>query len=446
MTIQDGYFERQKGNTMNKTKKIICLLLLLVAAAALCACEAIKQIELPPLPTVTPTPEQMQAPAAEQSTATETQTQTSHPITVRFKNTEYNEYDPQNGTMQILSFSYDTPNTAIEGRDEAAARINEYTAMLEEAFCTGEDFGGGYGMGYMNMLTAAEDEYNYRAAAGEEESMYKYSSSLTVTAARADESVLSYVYREYNYTGGAHGSYVQRGYSFDTESGKLLTLAELSADEVRLRASLLEVMLRQIENAPEIKEEIESYTAQQSELSPALEALIREGSWYFDSEGMVIFSDLYEISSYAAGIISIHIPYSELEDILDDRWKPETRAGEGSFVIVAEENMREGSTPIIDMVKTADEGRKFYLVALGEVYDVTISEVGYSGMFYDKSVLWYRSELSHGAIQMSAVLPEGIPNLKISWKDARGEYSSYISENGKDGALMLVGEDIEAVG
>ena len=50
----------------------------------------------------------------------------------------------------------------------------------------------------------------------------------------------------------------------------------------------------------------------------ALSALLREGSWYFSGSGMVIFSSLYEISSYAAGIIQFEIPYSELAGHIDE--------------------------------------------------------------------------------------------------------------------------------
>ena len=45
-----------------------------------------------------------------------------------------------------------------------------------------------------------------------------------MTAERGDTQVLTLLYNDYSDLGGAHGSYGYTGYSFDTQTGELLTL------------------------------------------------------------------------------------------------------------------------------------------------------------------------------------------------------------------------------
>ena len=137
-------------------KRILALLLMAVFTFGLCGCEKISSIELPPLPTVTPeAAEPSIAPAAEP--AAQTETESAHGLIVSIKRTTKQAFDPQDGSNLILTFSYDTPIVYIEGGEAAAAAINEQTALMEETFYTGN----GYGTGYNDMLTMAEDNYNY---------------------------------------------------------------------------------------------------------------------------------------------------------------------------------------------------------------------------------------------------------------------------------------------
>ena len=50
--------------------------------------------------------------------------------------------------------------------------------------------------------------------------------------------------------------------------------------------------------------------------------LLRPGAWYFDENGMVFTSSLYELGPYSAGLAVFHIPYSKIRDVIDERWLP----------------------------------------------------------------------------------------------------------------------------
>ena len=55
--------------------------------------------------------------------------------------------------------------------------------------------------------------------------------------------------------------------------------------------------------------------------------------------------------------------------------------------------------------------------------------------------------MEDSALQLVTVIPDGMPNLKISWRDAEGEKACYLTQSGEDGSLILMPvEDVEAVG
>lgn len=431
-------------------KKSICYLLLTLAVFNFAACGSVKKIELPPLPTVTPeisAEENVEAAPTPDLTEKQPNEEKNGPIIVRFKNTTLNGYDPQNGEKLILTFSYDTPVVSISGREDAADKINEFTAKHAEAFYTGEDFGEGYGTGYMNMLTSAEDEYNYLANIGSTDDMYEESATENVRVSRADDKVFSVIYSDYYYLGGAHGTTVERAYNFNAETGELLRLEDLTDDIAQLKETVLNQIVSMIEDSDEDKEMMAQYWGENPDYRAIVEPILREGSWYLDRYGIVFFADVYEINSYAAGTVGYRIAYYSLGDCLKPEWVAHDREPEGGFKLVTPEEFTDGTVEILDMVKAAGEGETLYIQAVGKIYDVTISTVGYADNFYEKELHWYCSEMEDNAVQLETMIPDGMPNLKISWTDSwGGQLSNLISQSGEDGSYILVSDNIEAVG
>lgn len=436
-------------------KKLLSSVLAVLLCVSLCACAGVPKIDLPPLPTAdptlepaaaTPTPAPTMAPVPDEGQSVPAEGLKGSVI-VSNKRTEKDAYDPQSGELLILRFSYDTPTVIIEENPEAADKINEFIGLQEESFYTGEDYGDGYGTGYNNMLTLAEDNFNYYAS---QETMeyapLELSSALSVEVLRNDARVLALAYNESSYTGGAHGMYSERTYCFDPATGEQLTLANISADRAGLREFLNGKLVQIVQTDADIQERTQGFIDPDA-VDTTLGALLRDGSWYFDYDGMVVFSDLYEISSYAAGIISFRIPYAELEGRIDSRFFPEQGTASGSFRALSAEDMKDGSTQIVDMLKVSGEGQTVYLEAEGEVRDVKITSVAYSGYFYDLAQLWSCSGLKDSALQLVTDIPDGMPNLKITWRDADGQQARYLTQSGEDGTLILMPVDsVEAVG
>ena len=427
-------------------KKIFSLLLAGVMIIGLAGCEQLSNVELPPLPTVTPeTAEQSPSPSPTVEPTEEPVQETAGTVTVNVKRTVQQDYDPQNGTELILSFSYDTPVVYIEGGEETAAAVNERIALMDEAYYTGNEYDGMQGTGYNNMLTMAEDNYRYVVETGAEGVPMELASDRSVSVPRIDSQVLTLLYNDYMYTGGAHGSYGYEGYCFDLSDGHLLTLEELSSDYEALSAFLVDYMVQMVESDEELAQRIDiSLLPEGSGYAEILSPLLREGSWYFSSDGLVIFPDLYEISSYAAGIVEFVIPYDALTGYVDEKWIPVPVEGSGSIELIKAEDMVDGSTPIIDKLVVDQEGAEFYLVARGSISNVAVTEGDYADKFYPSSTLWSCSSMTEEALQTLCTLPEGMPEIQISYRDAEGQHQFYLSI-GEDGAPVLT-DTVEAVG
>jgi len=427
-------------------KKQIATVLVLAMAATLGACSQIRDIDLPPLPTVTPKPAEVsEEPPAEATTQPETEQKGS--VMVSIANTHKEAYDPQNGSQLILSFSYDTPSVYIEGNEEASAKINERIATMDEAYYTGNDYGDGAGTGYNNMLTMAEDNYNIVVSSGIEGAMLELVSSRTVSVERIDSQVLTLLYNDYMFTGGAHGNYGSDGYCFDTVTGEMLSLEGLSQDADGLKSFLTEYMVQAVESDEELAARIDlaELSVEGATYADLLSPLLRQGSWYFNREGMVIFSDLYEISSYASGPVSFTIPYEALKGHIDEKWLPITGNESGSMRVTDDAGMVDGSTQILDKLIVDEDGQQFYLIAEGAVCNVRIARGEYSNSFYETAQLWCCSRMEDCAIQLITVIPEGMPDLKISYDGANGQQVLYLTHSGEDGTVVLT-DTVEPVG
>lgn len=441
-------------------KKFFVAALAACLAFSLCACtelESLKDIELPPLPDVSAT----EAPAAE----TESPEESAEPVTadpaagealsnrltVNISTTALEEYDPNTGEELILSFAYAEPHVDIQGRDAASSAINEYLGLLAETYYTGNDHGVGSATGYNLMLQQAQDNYSYVYGTGAEGVPLEFVSSQNVRIERADSSLLSMVYNSYEFTGGVHGNSVERAYVFDTETGERLSLSMLTDDydgEEGLAAYLTGRMLEKAASDEYYSERIDPNTLPEEQYETAFAGLLRDGSWYFDQEGLVIFSDLYEFGPFAAGMVEFRIPYSELEGRIDEKWLPAERAGQGSFDLKPLSQVEDGSMEMIDRLALSQEGEELCLVAQGTVYDVKLSQVDYTDGFFETAQLWYGSYMRDCALQLVTLIPEGMPDLLLSYKTGDGaEHRLLLSENGQDGSPQLVEESsIEAVG
>ncbi len=444
-------------------KKITAMILALALALALCGCgslDNLKNVELPPLPDADakPTETPPEATAVIDTSASMPESALPQHVIVSVEKHSEEHYDPQNGDTLILSFSYETPRVYIEGCQEASNAVNEYIATVDETYYTGNDYGvggesdeGGMPGGVNGMLEAATDNYSYAVENGLTDMALEFTSARTARVERIDSRALSMVYTTYIYTGGVHGSYFDTGYTFDAESGEYVTLEKLSGSFEELKKFLADYMigLYTADKDGYYSERVFANMIPDGDVNAAIAALVRDGSWYFGDQGMVIYSSVYELGPYAAGIVVFTIPYSELAGHIDDRWLPAERTAEsGSLTLKAQSDVADGSVEIIDKVTVDAEGEALCLEAEGTVYDVRLASVEYSNRFYETAFLWACSYMSDCVLQLDAVIPDGMPKLMVSFSDASGsETRLLLTQSGEDGSYILVNDsDIEAVG
>ena len=415
-------------------KKLISLILLLCMIVALCGCETVEkvsEIDLPPVPTADIAEE------AEQNTEPQnmvTETEHQH-IIIKNENTELEAFDPQQGTELILGFSYATPYVHIPGNTIAEDNINEFIAMLNESYYTGDTYGvvydSGFAPGYINMLTLAEDNYNYiiNSAVNFEGGLAPLGCHRWFTVPRIDDSVLSLKFFDYLSMADGQEKIAYKCYNFDTRTGELLTLDSLSDDSEAMKAF--------------ISSNIQESEGRQFDVS------FTEGDWYFSHRGLHIVTEtggVNPVNPEGKATWEYAVSYSELADYLKPEYIPAEITDSASFSLVPAEALSESSKEIIDMLKFHDDGQALYLVLDGQASNVCISRVDYTDHFYVTERLWFCSTMEDCALQLLANVPEGMPELKLSYTDAAGEHELYLSQSGEDGSFILVDGSIEAVG
>ena len=435
-------------------KRLFAIIFSICLVFVFCGCEQLEkldEIELPPLPTQTPAPTPEASPEPTEAPVVSEEQVSVDPdcqIIVNTVTTHLEEFDPAEGKELILSYSYETPVVFIEGRERAASKINDSIALLDETHYTGNDHGMGNGTGGFNMmLEQAQDNFGYVYNTGAQGVSLEFTASRTAGIERADSNVLTIVYNDYYFTGGENGTHYTRGYSFDTQSGEKLSIEKLSDNSDELRSFIVETMITMAENNEDISSKIDADSAVNYSAAETFASLLRDGSWYFDNEGMCIFSDASELGAYENGEVVFKIPYEQLEGNIVDRYIPEKRSGEAALSICYLSDVQNGSVEIIDRVVADENGEELCVTVSGTAYDVKLSKVDYTDRFFETAQLWYASYMSDSALQVLTVIPEGMPNLMISYMDAQGEtHRMLISQSGEDGSLLLVDDSIEAVG
>lgn len=116
--------------------------------------------------------------------------------------------------------------------------------------------------------------------------------------------LLSITVMYYQYTGGAHGMEVQRGYNFDLKTGKQLQLSDLFEDGFNYKQAIDKEVLDYM-NAHKDKFFSESITS--------FKGISTNQPYYLEEGNLIVYFGEYEIAPYSSGIPEFKIPYSELK-------------------------------------------------------------------------------------------------------------------------------------
>jgi len=120
-----------------------------------------------------------------------------------------------------------------------------------------------------------------------------------------ERDVLSLVLNVFGYSGGAHGITLLRGLTFNVETGKSYSLAELfkpESDYVRRLSAIVDAQIRMRDVT----------------LLGEFTGIRPDQDYYVADKALVIFFQLYEISPYAYGFPMFPISVYDLADIIDE--------------------------------------------------------------------------------------------------------------------------------
>ncbi len=422
-------------------KKILCAILCLCMVFSLCACgdtEPSGGGESTPLPASDGT----DASGAPAEAIDAHGAPLGERVIIRTEKTQ-ESFNAPDGSV-ILLFSYVTPTVLIDGSPEVASAINEQLNLLDEAYITGSDEEPGKN----HILEDALDNYSY-VYEKDAELNTVFTAARTVSNTRADGSVISFLFFTSIYTGGSSGSHAYKAVNYSSETGGKLTLDDLSADPAAFRQALADSVVSAAQANSMLYGQISQHV---EDADAAIAAIVREGSWYFSSEGIVFFPAFGELKAEDQGLPTFTVPYSEFAELIDARFLPVKRDGAGSFDVVRVSDVQDGTVQNIDRLLVAD-GDELYLRIEGTAYDVTISSFFYvhqaegDERFHAKDRLWYASYMTDCALQICTLVPNGMPDLMITYTDSDYlEHRLFISQSGEGDGVALVDDTIEAVG
>lgn len=317
---------------------------------------------------------------------------------------------------EIFVYSYQQP--VLQGSAPGLHMINTKLDNATTAFL--------YGSGGVEELTEL-------ARMDWQESWFScYELERKTSAARLDDTVVSFRYTDYVFNGGVHGNTYEYGMTYDMVSGEHLTLASLTDDEAGLRLvcrqHLLDVLTAEdFPNREALVDNFESH----------LDSIMN--NWVLTDEGLQFIAQPYSITTYALGTLRITVPYEKLVHVLHGKWIPAERGHGGGTVSVTK---AEGNTSAARNFVTDAEGEALTVKVNGKIYDFSVEEISVgkqraaSGPTIVKQKL-YSSVVASESFGLQAEVPEEGAAVLLRWKDGSGtEYQYLLTKDAKHGAAL----------
>lgn len=185
--------------------------------------------------------------------------------------------------------------------------------------------------------------------------------------ARFDTGVLSLNINQMIYLGGVHPDYVSTSVTYDLLTGNVLKLSDVLNSDIT-PGSIANTIVSKLTDKDYLWPNFEEIIAET--LTDALDTC---EIWYFNNNGLCFHYDPYVLAPYAAGPITVEIPYSELLGVLRDEYFP---AEQDSFSgsLTAEMFTADTQKDFTQFAETVlvENGTKFLLSADGAITDITI--------------------------------------------------------------------------
>ncbi|PEJ58177.1 MULTISPECIES: DUF3298 and DUF4163 domain-containing protein [unclassified Bacillus (in: firmicutes)] len=149
-----------------------------------------------------------------------------------------------------------------------------------------------------NRLKLLEDEKEAKAKWDSSQGPWRpYEYVFTYKVLYNNLDKLSIIYKEYSYTGGAHGMTTGTTYNFDVKTGEIVPLSKLINENTK---SVQEYAYQQLQK--KYKGYVLIKSPNEIDLSD------KNRLWAFDHAGIKLIFKEYEVAAYAAGMPEVFIP------------------------------------------------------------------------------------------------------------------------------------------
>lgn len=216
-------------------------------------------------------------------------------VTVSYETIEEDRKDDNDNIL--VSLSYQRPTVTVEGKEDVNALIKQEFDNDEDAFnIRGKEL-------EMDAYSESVDTGTYS------------SNSVTYTDKRLDETIISFERMNYTYHAGTpHGQPFVNGLNFDTQTGTILRLDDITEDKEGFLAVAKDYILM-------LCEADEYMDILNPDYEEHVDSLLQEDLWYFDEQGITFIANVYEMASYAAGTLYFTVPYDELQGVKEEYLK-----------------------------------------------------------------------------------------------------------------------------
>ncbi|MCR4434446.1 MAG: DUF4163 domain-containing protein [Clostridiales bacterium] len=256
--------------------------------------------------------------------------------------------------------------------------------------------------GLKNADDIAENPDGYAGSPNKYETYFDYRLKYN------QNGLLSVIFMNYQYTGGAHGITVQSSHTFNLKTGeeyKLKDLMQRDADYISFISGIVK---------NQIDERVKEGLLPDYSITP-FKAIKDEQDFYLSNHAVVVYFQQYEYFPYAAGIQKFAVDFSELKDMLKPDFSflnEESKSPEFSklpAVEVAENNrfIPEGGISLLKAKELiadylAKNGTKGDILSSMQLSEITVKEA-----WENAGVQLYRVNVDYAWLYGVAAIKDG---------------------------------------
>ncbi len=319
--------------------------------------------------------------------------------------------------------TYMIPRVAMPARTEAADALNSGIKELNDIF-TGD------------QLSANKDAYAANVGDGTAEGLTAFSMDRTVRVARADSSVISFRMVD-RVSLGTVSTLAITGHSYDPQTGAELKLEDLGDDTEKLINAIAEDILTSFNEDEQYKDTffLEGYT-------DILRSLISDGHWYLTGEGIVIIANPGEIAEPEKGFYEFLVDFDVIKGIVDERFIPAEREGDGGSVNAVFAADADSSTFTLLGSEASKDIKSIIISAEGSIYDVSVYTIKYyaeSGSYTPVRQILFCSDMTDGAaLAVNTELSGTDPGMVVSFTLGDGSSETRLLALDENGGLKVI--------